>query len=205
MRKSRFDKIKDVITKGNENGLVTKIGKRRITLSDKKELVEGISSGKIGEDKARKMYCNIANDANSLKKLNATETRKKMIPIFKQLEEIFKKLKRDNKTGDEADDKTGDEACDKTDDNKQPDTTDMPDLEFEESAEQRIQGLKKLTSNQMSSRLPISLARLKTENNSEKLKNEIRQLLYSLNCSMKLSKTIYNGLINFIEKWKQYL
>ena len=32
----------------------------------------------------------------------------------------------------------------------------------------------------MLSRLPITLAQLKTENNSEKLKNEIRQLFYSL-------------------------
>ena len=87
-------------------------------------------------------------------------------------------------------------------DNQQPDTTDMPDLESEESAEQRRkqkgQGLKILTSQQMLSRLPISLAQLKAGNNSQKLKNEIRQLLYSLYRSKKLSKTIYNNLINAI-------
>ena len=48
----------------------------------------------------------------------------------------------------------------------------------------------------MLSRLPI--AQLKTGNNSQKIKNEIRQLLYSLYCSEKLSKTIYNHLINAI-------
>ena len=47
--------------------------------------------------------------------------------------------------------------------------------------------LKILTRNQMLSRLPISLAQLKTGNNSEKLKNEIRQLLYSLYRSKKLT------------------
>ena len=41
-------------------------------------------------------------------------------------------------------------------------------------------GLKILTPNQMLCRLPITLAQLKAANNSEKLKNEIRQLLYSL-------------------------
>ena len=41
-------------------------------------------------------------------------------------------------------------------------------------------GLKILTPNQMLSRLPIILAQLKAGNNSEKLKNEIRQILYSL-------------------------
>ena len=42
------------------------------------------------------------------------------------------------------------------------------------------EGLKILTSNQMLNRLPITLAQLKAGNKSEKLKNEIRQLLYSL-------------------------
>ena len=40
----------------------------------------------------------------------------------------------------------------------------------------------------MLSRLPISLAQSKAENNSEKPKNEIRQLLYSLYRSKKLTK-----------------
>ena len=39
---------------------------------------------------------------------------------------------------------------------------------------------KNLTPDQMLSRLPISLAQLNAGNNSEKHKNEIRQLLYSL-------------------------
>ena len=57
---------------------------------------------------------------------------------------------------------------------EQLDTTDIPELESEESTEQRGQGLKILTPNQMLSRLPISLAQLKAGNNSEKLRNEIR-------------------------------
>ena len=40
--------------------------------------------------------------------------------------------------------------------------------------------LKILTPSQMLSRLPISLAQLKARNDSEKLRNEIIQLLYSL-------------------------
>ena len=46
--------------------------------------------------------------------------------------------------------------------------------------ETRGKGLKILTPYQMLSRLPITLAQLKAGNNSEKLKNEIRKLLYSL-------------------------
>ena len=47
----------------------------------------------------------------------------------------------------------------------------------------------------MLSRLPISLAQLEAVNNSVKLKNEIRQLLYR---SKKLSKRIYKHLISTI-------
>ena len=43
----------------------------------------------------------------------------------------------------------------------------------------------------MLSRLPISLARLKVGNNSEKFKNEIRQLLYSSYRSKKRTQNIY--------------
>ena len=56
---------------------------------------------------------------------------------------------------------------------------------------QQSSGLKILTPNQMLSRLPISLAQLKAGNNSEKLKNEIRLILYSLYRSKKLIKQLY--------------
>ena len=50
----------------------------------------------------------------------------------------------------------------------------------------------------MFNRLPISLAQLKTGNNSEKLKNEIRQSLYSLYRSKKLAEQLYKSLIDTI-------
>ena len=78
----------------------------------------------------------------------------------------------------------------------------MSDLESEKSAAQKRnqqrQGLKILTPNQMLSRLPVSLAQLNAEKNSEKLKNEIRQLLYSLYKSKKLTKNIYKSLVDII-------
>ena len=86
--------------------------------------------------------------------------------------------------------------------NEQPDTTDMSDLESEEPAEQRKnkqgQGLKILTRNQTLHRLPISLGQLNAGNNSEKFKNEIRQPLYALYRSKKLTKQIYKSLIDII-------
>ena len=85
---------------------------------------------------------------------------------------------------------------------EEPNTTDMPELESEESAAERRnqqgQGLKILTPDQMLSRLPITLAQLKAGNSSENLINELRQLLYFLHRSNKLTKKIYNHLISTI-------
>ena len=85
---------------------------------------------------------------------------------------------------------------------KHPGTIDMPELESEEFAEQEkkqeAKGLRILTPSQMLSRLPISLAQLKTGNNSEKLKNEITQLLLSLYRWKKITETIYNNLVGTI-------
>ena len=59
-------------------------------------------------------------------------------------------------------------------------------------------GLKILTNKQMLNRLPILLAQIQAGNNSSKLKNEIRQILYSLYRSKVLTKTVYNNLIKAI-------
>ena len=50
----------------------------------------------------------------------------------------------------------------------------------------------------MLSRLPITLAQLKPRNNSEKLENEIRQLLCSLYRSKELIKQLHKSLIDII-------
>ena len=60
------------------------------------------------------------------------------------------------------------------------------------------QELKILTTIQMLSRLPISLAQLNAGNNSKKNKNEIRQLLYSLYRSKNLQKNICKCSIDII-------
>ena len=64
--------------------------------------------------------------------------------------------------------------------------------------DQQGKGLKILTPNQMLSRLPITLAQLKAGNNSEKLINEIREILYFLYRSKNMTKQVYNSLINYI-------
>ena len=121
-------------------------------------LLKGIASKKMNSNE--RQY-KVVDDAEAiLQKPEFKRNQEKMANILSLLVEIpkFKDKKLD----------------------EQPDTRDMPELESKESAEQIGIWLKILTPNQMLSRLPISLAKLKAGNNSEKLKDEIRQLLYSL-------------------------
>ena len=122
--KSRFSEIKDVITRANESRLMTRLEKGNITLKNAEKLLEGIISGKINKKKATDMNNDIADDVNKLNKLKRTESRKKMLPIFKELEEIFMGSKAEEEVDDEADDETEDETDDETD---------MPKLENEEA------------------------------------------------------------------------
>ena len=126
-------------------------------------------------------YNDIVIDVEAIvNKASITRSQAKIVEILSLLKQIPKFKKSD----------------------KQPDTTDIPELESEESAVERKtiegKGLKILTLDQMLSRLPITLAQLKSGNNSEKLINEISQLLYSLQPSKKLTKAIYNHSINAI-------
>ena len=59
-------------------------------------------------------------------------------------------------------------------------------------------GLKILTPKQMFQRLPIALSQVKAGNNLESLLNEIRQILYSLYQSKRITKKVYNNIIKSI-------
>ena len=65
--------------------------------------------------------------------------------------------------------------------------------------EQEGTGLKILTPNQMLKTLPIALAQIKAGNNSESLLNEIRQIVYYLYRSKKITKMLCNNIINSIK------
>ena len=69
----------------------------------------------------------------------------------------------------------------------------MPALERDEVKEGK--GLKILTPNKLLTRLSILLAQIKAGNNSNKLKNEIRQILYLLYQHNKITSKVYNNLI----------
>ena len=64
--------------------------------------------------------------------------------------------------------------------------------------ESKGKGFKILTLKKMLQRLPIALAQVKAGNNSEGLLNEIRQIVYSLYQSKKITKKVYNNIIKSI-------
>ena len=83
MPKSRFNEIRDVITRANESKLMPRLEGRNITLKNIEKLLEDIISGKINKKKARYIYNHIAEDVNKLNKSKPTESRKKILPIFR--------------------------------------------------------------------------------------------------------------------------
>ena len=78
------------------------------------------------------------------------------------------------------------------------DVIDLLNLKSGSDTSKKGEGLKILTNKQMLNHLPILLAQIQAGNNSIKLKNETRQILYSLYRSKALTKTVYNKLIKSI-------
>ena len=72
------------------------------------------------------------------------------------------------------------ENVESSDKEESVDLPDMPPLEDDEKEVKERKGLKILTPNKLFTRSPILLAQIKVGNNSYKLKNEIRQILYLL-------------------------
>ena len=75
------------------------------------------------------------------------------------------------------------------------DIVDLYKFKSDSDTSKNGEGLKILNNKQMLNRLPILLAQTEAGNNSIKLKNEVRQILYSLYRSKLLTKTVYNNLI----------
>ena len=137
----RFNEILNTITEAKNNRLRANINGKEITLDKAENLLKDIASGKINGHEFKEKYNDIVNDVTLvLDKAKPTKNQNNIVEILLLLTEIFKP--RDNKI------------------DEKPDTTDMPELESEESAEQRRnqsgEDLKILTPNQMLSRLPIS-------------------------------------------------
>ena len=78
------------------------------------------------------------------------------------------------------------------------DIVDFYNLKSSTDTTKKDEGQKILTNKQILNRLPIILAQIQAGNNSIKLKNETRRILYSLYRLKALTKTVYNKLIKSI-------
>ena len=78
------------------------------------------------------------------------------------------------------------------------DIADLYNIKLDSDTSKSGKGLKILTNKQMLNCLPILLAQIEAGNNSIKLKNEVRQILYSLYRLKVLTKTVYNNLIKSV-------
>ena len=71
----------------------------------------------------------------------------------------------------------------------------MPAQEGDEEELKEGTGLKNLTPDKLSTRIPVLLSQIKIGNNWYKLKNEIRKILYLLYQHNKITKKVYSKLI----------
>ena len=112
-----------------------------------------------------------------------------MDPKYK-LEELFlEKYNYDSWTeNEESSDTTRICGKEESSDEKSTDLPPMPILEGDGEEVKEGKGLKLVTPNKLLTRLPILLAQIKVRNNSCKLKNEIRQILYLLYQHNKITK-----------------
>ena len=120
-------------------------------INNTENLLKDLGIGLVDGHEFKNRYNDIVDDIKAIvDKATITKNKKKIVKTMSVLREILK-----------------------TKSNKQTDATDMPELESEESTAERRKidgkGLKILTSGQMLSRLPITLAQLKAGNNSQKL------------------------------------
>ena len=205
--KQSFDVIKKKVqnAKKKKKLQIRPKGSRVININKQNNLLYEIENGQITYEEALKRRKNICNDINkiiNMQSLNLNQIN--LLNILFMVNEIFTGESESVEVNKEGNFKVFKEKLnkEKQESDEQLDTRDMPELESEESAAKRRnqqgQGLKILTPDQMLSRLPITLAQLKAGNNSEKLKNEIRQLFYCLYRSKKLTKQLYKSLIDII-------
>ena len=134
--KTRFNEILSIITEAKNNGLKVNVDGEEITLDKAESLLKGINSKKVNIHEFREKYNDIVKDVEKiLTKQPLSINEKDMIKILSLLWKLTKSNDK-KKTTDE-----------------QSYTTNKPELESEESAEQgrnqQRKGLKILTPNQI--------------------------------------------------------
>ena len=124
LSEKRFNEILSTNTKAKNEGLKTNVDGRKITLDNTESLLKDLRNGILSGSEFKSRYNDILNYVEAIvNKSPITRSQAKIVEIMSLLKEILKSKS-----------------------NEQPDTTNMPELESEESAAERInqqgQGLK---------------------------------------------------------------
>ena len=116
IKNKRFNEILSTVIKTKNEGLKTNVDGREMTLDNAEKLIKDLGNGILDGYEFKKNYSNTANDAEAIvNKSPLTRSQNKMLETLLLLKEILKPKRSD----------------------EQPDTTDMPKLESEESAAER--------------------------------------------------------------------
>ena len=134
-----FDRIRERVNNYLNKGWHSKVNSKSITMNPVKHFLQNIVSGKFNNaEEARKFYLdNVYGDKQKLRKLdNQTDRNKDMIEAYDQVKEIITPTVV-NMDYNKSDDGRDNEQSDNEADNGQVDTTNVSDLEGEESDEKR--------------------------------------------------------------------
>ena len=116
--KKRFNEILSTVTKATNEGLKTSVDGQEITPDNTESLLKDLGNGMLDRHEFKRKYNNIANDVEAIvNKPIIKRNQEKMAETISLLKEL---LEPSNKISDE-----------------QLDTTDMPELESEESIAER--------------------------------------------------------------------
>ena len=127
--KQTFNGILSTVTKANREGFLTNAGGREITLDNAESLLKDFGSGKVDKHEFAKKYI-IADGVKTKSKSLLTRSQNKMIKILLPIEEIVYGL------GEKSD--ATDMSEESEESSEQPVTTDMAELESEETAAERL-------------------------------------------------------------------
>ena len=161
-----YTNLKKEFDKKQKKDFAYNADSHQFNLKDINNYLISVNNRKTTKDDAKTFLKNdIANEMQKIIKTNPRNQIKEkniMLNAYKHVAQVFAPLlKSDN---EQSNPKTQES------DDKQPDTTDTPDLETEESAAQEehsAKGFKIQTPSELLSRLPISLAQLNAGNNYE--------------------------------------
>ena len=191
MTKERFNEIRKKVNDNKKLFTWVDGRKSKVTGKEVKNLINHIinkANTKNIDKETKEMYNNIVNIAGKMYEANIkkpTNNRTKLIDIFKLAEEIiFGNNISELETEEEAEKRARSSESDKENQRKsrvkQAEESVKKIETILKNGKQSAKGLKIMTPNQLLARLPILLAQKQAGNNSQKLNNEIRQIIYSL-------------------------